>query len=37
MTASDQAQPASSRATATFATTGFFRRAVKVSHRWCSR
>jgi len=37
MTASDQAQPASSRATATLATTGFFRRAVNLSQRWCSR
>jgi hypothetical protein len=33
MTAKDQAQPASSRATATFAITGFFRRAVKPCQR----
>jgi hypothetical protein len=33
MTASDQAQPASSRATATLATTGRLRRAVNASQR----
>src|ERR1035437_7313816 len=37
MTARDQHQPASSRAIATLAMTGFFLRSVKVSHRWCSR
>src|SRR5947209_3060403 len=35
--ASDQHHPASSRATATLAMTGFLLRAVKVSHRWWSR
>ena len=36
-TARDQAQPASSRATATSATAGRFLRAVKLCQRWCSR
>ena len=38
ITARDQHQPASSRAMATLAIAWrFFRRAVKVSQRWCSR
>ncbi len=34
--AKDQHQPASSRAIATLAMTGFFLRVVNVCHRWCS-
>ena len=37
MTASDQHQPASSRAMATSAMTGRFFRAVNTSQRWCNR
>ena len=37
MTAKDQHQPASSRAIATFATTGLFLRSVNCSHRSCRR
>jgi len=37
MTASDQHQPASSRAMVTFVTTGLSFRAVNTSQRWCSR
>src|SRR5680860_749862 len=37
ITARDQHQPASSRAMATLASTGFFSRASKRAHRWCRR
>src|SRR6266702_309272 len=37
MVASDQHQPASSRATATLAITGRFLRTVNVFQRWCRR
>ena len=37
MTASDQHQPASSRAIATLATVCRLRRSLNLTHRWCSR
>lgn len=37
MTANDQYQPASSRATATLATVCRLRRSLNTTHRWCNR